>query len=378
MGCASSKRIDAAVDVYRPAPASFSVFDINAIEEPWLKGAKDESQEHKEKPTHLPAPILAKLNEFESDVPHSWDEVSRALENLKPAIRNDNKSITVAATSPPKPAPVAANAIDLKQTPRKSPSFHTLEEFDGKLAPKPQNQLRKTESLRNDIKTPTETAGNPTESSEKSELSSRADSGTRIEGNGYKPVKENIFILRDKMEKEKEGKQAVIDRLKRNPLSDFPEKCPPGGAGSVVVYTTSLRGVRRTYEDCCRARSIFEIHQVVTDERDVSLHGGFLNELRELLDGEGCSVPRVFVKGRYIGGVEELSELNDSGKLGRLLSRARIETGLGKQGCDGCGGARFVPCLDCGGSCKVVRESGVRERCGQCNENGLVRCPACL
>jgi glutaredoxin domain-containing cysteine-rich protein 1 len=42
----------------------------------------------------------------------------------------------------------------------------------------------------------------------------------------------------------------------------------------------------------------------------------------------------------------------------------------------GCGGARFVPCWECGGSCKVVVGDGV-ERCGKCNENGLIMCPIC-
>ena len=57
MGCASSKRIDVAVDVYRPAPTSFAVFDINAIEEPWFK-VYDTQEQHQEKPTLVPAPIL--------------------------------------------------------------------------------------------------------------------------------------------------------------------------------------------------------------------------------------------------------------------------------------------------------------------------------
>ncbi|KAG6579568.1 hypothetical protein SDJN03_24016, partial [Cucurbita argyrosperma subsp. sororia] len=47
MGCSCSKRIEATVDVYRPAPASFAVFDINAIEEPWV--------EVMEEPPPLPA-----------------------------------------------------------------------------------------------------------------------------------------------------------------------------------------------------------------------------------------------------------------------------------------------------------------------------------
>lgn len=91
MGCSASKRIEAAVDVYRPAPTSFAVFDINSIDEPWVKVVEDPAPapEKEEKATHghVPAPILEKLSSFESDAPHSWDEVSKALEDLKPALR---------------------------------------------------------------------------------------------------------------------------------------------------------------------------------------------------------------------------------------------------------------------------------------------------
>ncbi|KAK9926933.1 hypothetical protein M0R45_024141 [Rubus argutus] len=165
---------------------------------------------------------------------------------------------------------------------------------------------------------------------------------------GYKSVKENIFIKRDRLERQREGQVAVIDKLAslRDPLSDYQEKCPPGGAESVVIYTTSLRGVRRTYEDCQRVKSVFEVNRLVYDERDVALHGEFLSELKGLI-GEGLGVPRVFVKGR--GGAASVR---------------------------GCGGARFVPCMECGGSCKVVI-GDKKERCPKCNENGLVYCVAC-
>ncbi|XVF10382.1 hypothetical protein REPUB_Repub07fG0178000 [Reevesia pubescens] len=351
MGCSASNRSKATVDIYRPLPSSFAVFDINAIDEPWVK-LEQAPQENQEKLTQVPTVILEKLNTFETDAPHSWDEVSKALEDLKPTINNnnnDNKKLQ-APTSPPKPSKQVN-----KQQPRKSLTFHTLEEFDTKLSSKPAaNELRKTESMRNETKTKTTESKNP-------------EPKVSAQSAGFKSVKENIFIVRDRQEREKEGRIANYDKLmsKRDPLSEFPEICPLGGADSVVIYTTSLRGVRRTFEDCTKIKEIFEVQRVVFDERDVSLHGEFLNELRSLL-GEEARVPRVFVKGRYVGGAEEVSELNETGKLGKILSVAGAERGVGRQACGGCGGARFVPCLECGGSCKVVVMSGCgdkKERC---------------
>lgn len=51
----------------------------------------------------------------------------------------------------------------------------------------------------------------------------------------------------------------------------------------LVVYFTSLRGVRKTYEDCGHVRVILKGLGVKIDERDVSMHSGFKEELKELL-----------------------------------------------------------------------------------------------
>ncbi|KAH7513717.1 hypothetical protein FEM48_Zijuj11G0010800 [Ziziphus jujuba var. spinosa] len=376
MGCASSKRVEASADIYRPAPASFAVFDINSIQEPWLMVSDTKPQDHNEKPTFVPTQILEKLNNLDSaeQAPHSWDEVSKALEDLKPSLAQANSVFSApTTTTPAKPGSVQPSELKKQshgnsKVVNKSLSFHTIEEFDAKLNPKPPaSELRKTESMK-------------TEQVKKTE---KTEQRVPEAPNGIiKPVKENIFIVRDRLEREKEGKQANFDKLismRVNPLSQYPEKCPPGGNDSVVLYTTSLGGVRKTYEDCNRVRAMLEGHRVVFDERDVALHGGFLSELKELIgEEEGVSVPRLFVKGRYLGGAEQVVELNETGRLGKMLSYAKVERGIGRLGCEGCGGARFVPCLECGGSCKVVVDGDKKQRCSVCNENGLVHCPACL
>lgn len=383
MGCTSSKRIEASVaaDVYRPA-----VFDINAIQEPWLTDDRfDDEVEIPEKPPHVPSPIaLEKLNnslqiDDEAAPPRTWEEVSKDLEVIKPILR--------AAASPPPRATITPRAavemspVPEKKVKRRSFSFHTLEELETKVSeskPKP-NEFRRIESMDNMSDFNSVKSGLKKFNSVRG-LGGATESRTSaaVVTEGYKPVRENIFLLKDRMERHKEGKEPGF--IRRDPLADYPEKCPPGGSDSVVVYTTSLGGVRRTYEDCYKVRSILELHRVVFDERDVSLHGEFLSELKELV-GEGESVPRLFVKGRYIGGVDEVVSLNESGRLRRIWNWVGAERGSGRQGCEGCGGARFVPCLDCGGSCKVavvVEGKAQKQRCLECNENGLVHCPACL
>ncbi|URE09119.1 Glutaredoxin [Musa troglodytarum] len=46
--------------------------------------------------------------------------------------------------------------------------------------------------------------------------------------------------------------------------------------------------------------------------------------------------------------------------------------------CEGCAGMRFIMCMDCSGSCKVLDEEQKKMvKCGVCNENGLLHCPIC-
>ncbi|KAK4790216.1 hypothetical protein SAY86_017520 [Trapa natans] len=168
----------------------------------------------------------------------------------------------------------------------------------------------------------------------------------------------------------------------------------------VVLYFTSLRGVRKTYEDCCGVRNILKGAGVRVDERDVSMHLGFKEELKELLGGQPALLPRVFVGKRYIGGAEEIRMLHEEGRLEEELKGCERVIGDGASGeCVACGNVRFVPCEKCSGSCKVYNghdnegEGGGRGggkkgvhgegdengfvRCPECNENGLVRCPLC-
>ncbi|KAK8500039.1 hypothetical protein V6N13_035196 [Hibiscus sabdariffa] len=156
-------------------------------------------------------------------------------------------------------------------------------------------------------------------------------------------------------------------------LEQFEPKCPAGGENAVVVYTTTLRGIRKTFEECNTVRSIIESYHIQMSERDISMDSGFKEELRKLTGTKEVKVPLVFVKGRLVGGVEEIVKLEEEGKLEILLEGIPVAV----PGCKGCGGVRFVMCKQCNGSCKVLDKEQKKIRCGECNENGLIQCPIC-
>ncbi|CAN6904890.1 unnamed protein product [Brassica oleracea] len=153
-----------------------------------------------------------------------------------------------------------------------------------------------------------------------------------------------------------------------------------GAEDKIVLYFTTLRGIRKTYEDCCCVRMILRGLQVAVDERDISMDSKYRKELQSLL-GAGekpkpVCLPQVFIRGSHIGGVEEIMKLNDNGELAEMLKDFPACECLGT--CRSCGDARFVPCSNCDGSTKVFEEEEERfKRCPKCNENGLVRCRQC-
>ncbi|EEF33225.1 electron transporter, putative [Ricinus communis] len=144
----------------------------------------------------------------------------------------------------------------------------------------------------------------------------------------------------------------------------------------IVLYFTSLRGIRKTYEDCCAVRMIFRGFRVPVDEKDISMDSSYRKELQSMLKGKAMCLPQVFIRGEHIGGVEEIRQLNEAGELAKLLEGFPVRDP--RLVCENCGDARFVPCPNCNGSRKVfdVEQEKLR-RCLDCNENGLIRCPGC-
>ncbi|KAJ0475811.1 putative glutaredoxin, Thioredoxin-like superfamily [Helianthus annuus] len=152
--------------------------------------------------------------------------------------------------------------------------------------------------------------------------------------------------------------------------------CLSGCEDRIVLYYTSLRGIRKTYEDCYETRMILKGFRVFVDERDISMDSSYKKELERVFEGKGFTLPQVFIRGRHIGGADEIKRLNEEGRLVGFMEGFRvIDPGFV---CDCCGDARFVPCPNCNGSRKVfVEDEGRSVRCLNCNENGLIRCATC-
>ncbi|KAF8772594.1 hypothetical protein HU200_005554 [Digitaria exilis] len=202
-------------------------------------------------------------------------------------------------------------------------------------------------------------------------------------------VRARVTVLQEKID----AKTKLAAAAAKKQASPAP---PPESAGRVVVYLTSLRGIRHTYEDCWSTAAVLRGYGARVDERDLSMHAGFKDELRAALacggDGRVPPLPQVFVDGRHLGGAEEVRRLHEAGELAAALEGCDAVVAKGCAGevqyaCGGCGGMRFVPCDACSGSCKVFVEddveggagsgAGAFRRCPECNENGLVRCPVC-
>ncbi|XP_066575858.1 glutaredoxin domain-containing cysteine-rich protein 1 [Amia ocellicauda] len=152
--------------------------------------------------------------------------------------------------------------------------------------------------------------------------------------------------------------------------------------GTIVIYTTSFRVVRTTFERCELVRKIFQNHRVKFVEKNIALNNKFGTELEERCKrvSEPPSLPVVFIDGHYLGGADTILGMNESGELQDLLTK--IEKVQHPQECASCGGFAFVPCSMCHGSKMSVfrncfTDSFKALKCSLCNENGLQPCKSC-
>ncbi len=70
--------------------------------------------------------------------------------------------------------------------------------------------------------------------------------------------------------------------------------------GTLVLYTTSMRIVRETYEKCMRVKNILQTHIVQYEERDVFMSRENQRELADRLGIEKIELPQVFADGLHL------------------------------------------------------------------------------
>lgn len=159
----------------------------------------------------------------------------------------------------------------------------------------------------------------------------------------------------------------------------------PGGEDKLVLYTTSLQVVPKTFEDCNKVRTAIKEVGFVMFERDVSTKK-FSGEFRELMGDKGVVLPTpvVFVKGRCVGGFEEVLRFQEAGTLGKMLRGLGLPQKIdGTSGsvCEGCGEA-IPECRNCKGGTKKVKLQLVgggtaNYSCHGCRGTGLEHCSTC-
>ncbi|KAF9590023.1 hypothetical protein IFM89_030173 [Coptis chinensis] len=83
--------------------------------------------------------------------------------------------------------------------------------------------------------------------------------------------------------------------------------------------------------------------------------------------------PRIFIKGRYIGGADAVVTLHEQRKLLEGLPR--------DQPTSPCGGMCFILCYNCNGSRKISpdgSDDGLSVQCPQCMRMGFLYVERCL
>jgi glutaredoxin 3 len=81
----------------------------------------------------------------------------------------------------------------------------------------------------------------------------------------------------------------------------------------IEIYTTPFCGY------CARAKSLLDHKGAAYDEMDVMMDDKKRAEMRAR--AHRTTVPQIFINGQHIGGSDELSELEQAGKLDTLLAQ---------------------------------------------------------
>ena len=100
-------------------------------------------------------------------------------------------------------------------------------------------------------------------------------------------------------------------------------KANDGKCLNVVFYSTTLQPVTKSFKDCNQVREILiSLIGAAFDERNISNHQQHLEELMYALNISAAVVPTIYVKGKYIVGIDSILQLYKKGVLGPMLKKA--------------------------------------------------------
>lgn len=145
----------------------------------------------------------------------------------------------------------------------------------------------------------------------------------------------------------------------------------------LVFYSTTSQTDTKLYEDCNQVRGILmSLVGVSYDERSISEHLEHEQELKHALDVSSAVVPTIYVKGKYVVGVDSIVQLYKKGMLGSMLKEALSIGSKNKVPCI-CRGGKFLICPLCKGRRKLNRLGEGALSCRHCSGTGLINCLNC-
>eukprot|EP00250_Pteridium_aquilinum_P020721 c24917_g1_i1 orf=124-2223(+) len=145
----------------------------------------------------------------------------------------------------------------------------------------------------------------------------------------------------------------------------------------VVFYSTTTQTDTKLYEDCKQVRGILQsLVGVCYDERSISELLEYEQELKQALNISTAIVPTIYVKGKYLVGVDSIVHLYKKGMLGSMLKEVVPYGSMTSMPC-ACRGGKFLVCSVCNGRHKLSRVGEGTLLCRHCSGTGLIKCLNC-
>ena len=89
------------------------------------------------------------------------------------------------------------------------------------------------------------------------------------------------------------------EKTRADRLQEAEAAAGEANGGKIVIYTTSVQAVQRTYSNCQEMRKIFQRARVPFEDRNVAFSSQFVAELAERLPG--AEFPQAFFNGQHLG-----------------------------------------------------------------------------